>query len=156
VTSIDMSETNIAKERIDSVMESLLKQNEDFSRVVNETAERSNEIANTIGGMVTGIQFADRTSQRLTGIVDTLKVLRDANDTQQADTRAAFPEVPTPDPDIGAMNDIIQSLKLGESRQRFIRAALQGETPSDEPDSAEAADGREVPHADSSDDIELF
>jgi methyl-accepting chemotaxis protein len=134
-------------------MESLLKQNEDFSRVVNETAERSTEIANTIGGMVTGIQFADRTSQRLTGIVDTLNVLRDANEKQQAESRGAFPEVPTPEPDIGAMNDIIQSLKLGESRQRFIRAALQGETLNDDADPNEAG---EVPHADSSDDIELF
>jgi methyl-accepting chemotaxis protein len=157
VTSIDLTENIEAKKRIDSVMDSLLKQNEHFSEVIGETAQRSEQLARTINDMVTGIQFQDRTSQRLTGIVDTLKVLRNANDAQERRVRREFPEVTPPATDIDWLNDIIEGLRLGESRRRFIRTALQGESPSDEDDEP-GANGRHgaVAHMEASDDIELF
>jgi len=160
VTSIDMSENILAKERIDSVMESLLRQNAHFSEVMNNTAERSEQLAQTIGGMVTGIQFQDRTSQRLTGIVDTLKVLGDASARQHELTRKRCEGLTVPETDTAWIQEIIESLRLGESRQRFIRYALQGAAPSEDEDNEETGEGAGkqggVAYQDSPDDIELF
>lgn len=159
VTSIDMSENILAKERVDSVMKSLLQQNAHFSEVMNSTAERSEQLAQTIGGMVTGIQFQDRTSQRLTGIVDTLKVLSDASARQDRLTREACPDLAVPEIDTAWIQSIIDSLRLGESRQRFIRYALKGAAPSEdeaaETDASPQGSG-DVAYQDSPDDVELF
>ncbi|RVU37763.1 hypothetical protein EOI86_00190 [Hwanghaeella grinnelliae] len=154
VATMDMSENILAKERIEQLMESVVRQSNDFGRTIQNTASQSQEMTSTIGAMITGMQFQDRTAQRLELIKETLKFLSDLTSEQEARTRELYPDLGEAEVDAERILQAVSQLHLGEMRERFIKNALEGnETNLDgvEEDSTDGAD-----HSEASDDIELF
>lgn len=150
VATIDMSDNIMAKERIQDLMETLVAQNEHFSHVIEGSAEDSRKMSKTIGNMITGLQFQDRTSQRLGLISETLSFLSNACDQLDTDTKNTIPGLSETELNMGWVDEMIGDLHLGEMRERFMRHAVMG--------ADEGAPEKEggVAHSEASDDIELF
>ena len=60
-----MSENISIKKTLEALMNSLIKQTQDFNEILNGTAENTKSISTTISGMVQQVQFQDKTTQYL-------------------------------------------------------------------------------------------
>ncbi|WP_421782236.1 methyl-accepting chemotaxis protein [Kiloniella litopenaei] len=154
VTSIDMTENIMAKERIEKIMTCLIERNESFSQTIQNSASNSDNMTRQVSEMITGIQFQDRTSQRLGNILDALKILSEAGEEMKAKTEEQVGEEITPELDREWLNQLINGFHLGEMRERFIMHALYDE---EDPTNTEASssEGNDSSQEDE-DDIELF
>ena len=157
VATMDMSENILAKERIEKLMESVVRQSNEFGQTIQNTASQSQEISSTIGSMITGMQFQDRTAQRLELIKETLKFLSDLSNEQEGRTREAFPDLGEAVVDADRIMQAVSQLHLGEMRERFIKNALEGNNTDLDGDGGAGDEGPGgVEHSEASDDIELF
>lgn len=154
VTSVDMTENIMAKERIEKIMTCLIERNEAFSKTLQNSASNSDSMTRQVSEMITGIQFQDRTSQRLGNILDALKVLSEAGEEMKAKTEEQIGEKITPELDREWLNQLINGFHLGEMRERFIMHALYDEDDKTG-DEASTSDANSQPE-DDEDDIELF
>ncbi|MEH6632451.1 MAG: methyl-accepting chemotaxis protein [Halopseudomonas aestusnigri] len=148
VTSVDMSENILAKEKIEKIMACLMAQNVEFSETIQHSAKSSDIMTSKVSEMITGIQFQDRTSQRLGHILDALGILSEAGDEMIAKTEIQLGEHVKPELDREWLNKLIGGFHLGEMRERFIMHALYEDDfdPSSEEDNT----------ADAEEEIELF
>ena len=162
VASIDLSSTIMAKDRVEKMMQGMMRQNHDFSDTMTQSAESARQTSANISTLVTKLQFQDRTKQRLENIVGIIGVLASAGQALRADCAALLP----PDSDAAAeeqssLNRIIQDCSLGEMRERFARNILLGEEAAADGEDDRSADGDgqgegAVAFRDSTDEIELF
>ncbi|WP_085906677.1 methyl-accepting chemotaxis protein [Kiloniella majae] len=152
VTSVDMTENIMAKERIEKIMTCLINRNDSFSKTIEHSASNSDNMTRQVSEMITGIQFQDRTSQRLGNILDALKVLSEAGEEMKAKTEEQVGEQITPELDREWLNQLINGFHLGEMRERFIMHALYDDDISVDDEPADAQSQVE----DDEDDIELF
>lgn len=163
VAAIDLTSTIMAKDRIEKMMQGMMRQNHDFSDTMTQSAESARQTSTNISTLVTKLQFQDRTKQRLENIVGIIGVLASAGQALRADCAGLLP----PDGDAEAeeqswLNRIIQDCSLGEMRERFARNILLGEAaPDDEDDRPDGdSDGGasedSVAFRDSTEEIELF
>ncbi|WP_120495813.1 methyl-accepting chemotaxis protein [Kiloniella sp. EL199] len=151
VTSVDMTENILAKEKIEKIMGCLMARNKAFSKSIENSADNSDNMTQKVSEMITGIQFQDRTSQRLGNILDALNILSEAGDEMKAKTEEQVGEHITPELDREWLNQLINGFHLGEMRERFIMHALYDETEEGEP-VVEAVSSMDT----NEDDIELF
>jgi methyl-accepting chemotaxis protein len=158
VATLDMSENILAKERIEELMNTLVNKNEKFGEVIESSVSDTKKVTEIVANMITGIQFQDRTSQRLGLIADTLNLLSNAGAKLDQDTNSAAPSLPKTDFGDEWLEEMISGLHLGEMRDRFLRNAVLGESNNgDEGNTATSdADDGQTEHSEASDDIELF
>jgi methyl-accepting chemotaxis protein len=91
--------------------------------------------------MVTGIQFQDRTKQRLEHVVETLHVIDEAVQEIKSNTVAVIPELSELVPaDMEWVNKLLERYTLSEVRERFVAQVMDGK-PAQLPDLAPAASG---------------
>ncbi|KLN59930.1 hypothetical protein WH96_14495 [Kiloniella spongiae] len=152
VTSVDMTENIMAKEHIEKIMTCLIDRNDSFSKTIQNSASNSDDMTRQVSEMITGIQFQDRTSQRLGNILDALKVLSEAGEEMKAKTEEQVGEQITPELDREWLNQLINGFHLGEMRERFIMHALYD----DDMAIDDEANGTQSQPDDDEDDIELF
>lgn len=150
VASIDMSGNVAAKERLADLITAMHRRDKRVSTIIDETARAATGISGDIGSIVTGLQFQDRTKQRLEQVVDTLQVVTDAILELRRETDAA---VPNAAPDtvsyVAWLKDLLARYKLGEMRERFVARFLDGQ----KADAAEPATQRNLAAAG---DVEFF
>ena len=123
IANTDMSPQMLAKERVDKTMESLVKQTAHFQSVLETAAHASGDMSQTIGHMVTRMQFQDLTKQRLEAINDSLTVVTAGLEDLEVRTRAEMPpgDIPLPQ---DWLNGLLGRFKLSEMRERFVRKLL--------------------------------
>ncbi len=63
VATADMSGNILAKEKLDALMEAMMRQNSNFMELMESSSASSREISQNINNMVVGMQFQDRTTQ---------------------------------------------------------------------------------------------
>ena len=63
VATTDMSDNINAKEKLDGLMQALLNQNDSFRTILQDSADASHALSQTISGMTMTMQFQDRNSQ---------------------------------------------------------------------------------------------
>jgi methyl-accepting chemotaxis protein len=73
VATTDMSENISIKHTLDGLMNALVEQTADFSKILSGTAETSKEISTTISGMVMQMQFQDKSKQYIENLMSSLK-----------------------------------------------------------------------------------
>jgi len=153
-----MSEENLAaNSRINAMMQSLVAQSNRVSDVLHKTATGAENIANGVAGAIVGMQFQDRTKQRLENVNDVMRVLAGAlSDLRQQCERAIADELSNEDVDHAWLHQMIAQCTLGEMRERFVEQIL---LPADAGPSARAlsngqGNGANGHHRD--DDVELF
>ena len=93
VATVDLSENILVKERLEVLLKALVRRNIGLEAVVADAVRESAAISADVDGMVTGIQFQDRTKQRLEHVVDTLQVIGQALEEIKSATAASVPEL---------------------------------------------------------------
>jgi methyl-accepting chemotaxis protein len=129
IATMDMSENILLKERIDNLLEALRAREVSIQEIVNETSTASQDIAGTVSGIVTGMQFQDRCKQRLELVTDSLGVLCEGINRLRAESAALDSSLVSDKIDEGWVNSLLQSFKLSAVKQRFVSQLLHGEKP---------------------------
>jgi len=124
IADTDMSPQMLAKERVDQMMESLVRQTESFQDVLRGTARGAGEISETIGHMITRMQFQDLSKQKMEAVGDSLAVVASGLDELDERTRLLLP--PGVDPLVPSpwVEELLGRFKLSDVRQRFVRKLL--------------------------------
>lgn len=129
--------------QLDAVLAGLVAQNGAMTSILAESSAASDEIAETVAGLVTGAQFQDRASQHLAHVSDALETVGAMVEGLGAATRAAAPGLPEPD---GADRALIDTLLDGQTlsavRRRFLDRLEGGHS--------------DLAAADAAGDVELF
>lgn len=132
VATVDMSDNVLAKERLEVLLKALLQRSEHLSEIVADAGKEAEVIATDVGAMVTGIQFQDRTRQRLEHVVDTLNVVDRAIGQLNTETDAAVGGSCEAVLDGEWVNALLNGFKLSEMRTRFVEQVLQGKETTEE------------------------
>ena len=139
VATIDMSQNLMAKDRLELLMNALIERGGNLTEVVNEAMKEAEVISADVAGMITGIQFQDRTRQRLEHVVDTLRVVDEALDELKTTTADVLDEpVVETTIDNEWVKTLLDRFTLGELRSRFVAQILEGKQPAD-PSETEAS-----------------
>jgi methyl-accepting chemotaxis protein len=151
VATIDMSENIMAKDRLEVLLSALVDRSDNLSSIVADAVREAGQISSDVDGMVTGIQFQDRTRQRLEHVVDTLHVIGQALEDIKGRTKAVVPELSSEaGTDVEWVKALLNKFTMSELRARFVAQLLDGKQAGEIAD-APAAD---VPAVSGS--IELF
>lgn len=128
VATIDLTDNIMVKDQLEIVLRALVQRNAGLSVVVADALKESEAISADVAGMITGIQFQDRTKQRLEHVVDTLHVLGEALDEIKAITAKEVPEVAAPSaPDHEWIKNLLSRYTMSELRERFVAQILDGQ-----------------------------
>jgi len=128
IATLDMSEHITAKDRLDGMIAGVIGQNRAFGAVLADTAESSAEMARTIGQLITGMQFQDRTKQHIGHVIDALGVLGEGALSMQHATSEEYPgafQVGVVDSDL--LQRIVDKQTLGAVKQRILARLLSDE-----------------------------
>lgn len=93
IATLDLSEHIMAKQQIDYLLVGIMAQNDAFKAALADTAQTSGDLTKTIGQLITGMQFQDRTKQHLAQVVDVLGVLQANTLALQEATITAVPRL---------------------------------------------------------------
>jgi methyl-accepting chemotaxis protein len=127
VATIDMSQNLMAKDRLEVLMAALIRRSESLTEVVAGAVKEAEVISADVGGMITGIQFQDRTRQRLEHVVDTLHVVDQGLEELRRTTEASLPATASEQPvDTEWVKKLLDRFTLGELRARFVAEILEG------------------------------
>lgn len=151
VATIDLSDNIMAKERLEVLMGALLRRGVSLETIVADAIKEAGMISADVDGMITGIQFQDRTRQRLEHVVDTLHVIDQALEEIKSSTATALPELAVGVPDTEWVKKLLDRFTMSEMRARFVAQLLDGKPPADLPDTSSE---NHAPSASGS--IELF
>jgi methyl-accepting chemotaxis protein len=126
IATIDMSEENLhANARINAMMQSLVEQNERMGHVLQRSASSAEDIANNVSAAIVGMQFQDRTKQRLENVNNVLKVLAGVLEDMRSDSaKLVPPQELESDVDHAWLHRMIAQCTLGEMRERFVESIL--------------------------------
>jgi methyl-accepting chemotaxis protein len=132
VATVDMSDNVLAKDKLDVLMAALRQRGVALESVVADAVKEAEAISSDVDGMVTGIQFQDRTKQRLEHVVDTLEVLGRAIEEIKHETTAALPELmESAVPDTAWVKQLLDRYTMSDMRERFIVELLDGKSATD-------------------------
>jgi len=129
VATIDMSDNILAKDRLDILITSLAKRSHDLAVTVDSAITEAETISQAVDGMVTGIQFQDRTKQRLEHVVDTLQVVGEAVRELESTTRTEAPQLARLEPaDLAWVKRLMDRYTMSDVRERFVAQVIDGNT----------------------------
>lgn len=123
VATTDMSDNIMAQDKLNSLMESLIKQKDNFYTVLKNSAGASDEISNTISGMVMNLQFQDRTAQYINTSVHLLEYMDNAMGDLKIKTHNYFPDITETKPNIELIDEVATQLTLSEFVKLFRLSA---------------------------------
>ncbi|WP_296512231.1 methyl-accepting chemotaxis protein [Rhodopseudomonas sp.] len=127
VATIDMSDNILAKDRLDLLISALATRSALLKITVDSAITEAEIISGVVDGMVTGIQFQDRTKQRLEHVVDTLHVLDEAVQEVKSSTLMVAPELSELEPaDMEWVKKLLDRYTMSEVRERFIAQVIDG------------------------------
>jgi len=153
IAAVDVSqETRQADLRIGTMVRSLVDQNTRFAASLQQTATTTEQISNDISAAIVGMQFQDRTKQRLENVNAAVDVLAGTLEDLSNETAShAGIDHTANDIDHSWLNRMIGQCTLGEMRKRFVERILTNDAASSEWRPA-AIDGNSKPDQ----GIELF
>jgi methyl-accepting chemotaxis protein len=127
VATIDMSDNIMAKDRLDLLIKALAERSRVLATTVDSAITEAEVISGVVDGMVTGIQFQDRTKQRLEHVVDTLQVIGEAVQEVKSKTLSVAPELAQLAPtDMEWVKKLLARYTMSEVRERFVAQVIDG------------------------------
>lgn len=134
VATIDMSGNIMAKDKLQVLLSALVSRSDSLSQIVADAVREAEQISADVGGMVTGIQFQDRTRQRLEHVADTLQVIDQALEELKRGSIESVPGLTAEvEPDLDWLKSLLDRFKMSEMRSRFVAQLLEGKTPGELP-----------------------
>lgn len=148
IASIDIQNNIEIKEKIDSMIESIVAQNQRFSHDLSDSAEHTKSSADAIRNLIVNLQFQDKTSQYIHNCMNMLAILEKMVQDLMQRSRTSLTELESLKVDGDSVNTISNSFKLKELRNKFLELYIEsGGSP---------VGGHSVNDKSNSDDIELF
>jgi methyl-accepting chemotaxis protein len=139
VATVDMSKNISAKDRLNELINAMHQRDGKVGAIIEETARAAGDISSNIVSIVTGMQFQDRTKQRLEHVVDALHVLGDGLVELRRETGAERSDAAVDTASqVEWLKTLLARCTLGEVRERFVASLLEGQAPSVSEESAEA------------------
>ena len=141
VATVDLSANNKAKDRLNLLLGSLGNRSMTITDTMRETSKASERIASDISTVITGMQFQDRNKQRLTHVVDALRILDESSQTLSSRARG---EVETPAQpsafDESWIDRLLNACTLAEVRRQFAQRLRRDDKVSTQPAAKPADD----------------
>jgi methyl-accepting chemotaxis protein len=143
VARLDMTQQKQTKARLDGLLQGLLQHRGHMDALIRDVSGSAAAIEQDIGRIVVGMQFEDRSKQRLHHVTDALSILD-----QALSERLSLAGESSSGPDVENhwLKMLVERCTMGDVRKRFASQLLMGKPISDEPAQAESAGG----------EIELF
>ncbi len=139
VATVDMSKNISAKDRLNELINAMHQRDGKVGAIIEETARAAGDISSNIVSIVTGMQFQDRTKQRLEHVVDALHVLGDGLVELRRETGAERSDAAVDTASqVEWLKTLLARCTLGEVRERFVASLLEGQAPSVSEESVEA------------------
>lgn len=154
VATTDMNDNIMAKDVLGSMMNGLVKQNEQSKKVMEESAASSREISDAISGLTINMQFQDRNSQITENSVDIIRQCLAIFDNlkQKTENIEGYGSTGYSNIEVQKSADsMLDVIKLGDVRTRLVNSLHSAgiELTSDHK-------GTELAKAANSEDVELF
>lgn len=149
VATTDMSSNMVAQEKLSLLLDSLIKQNDEFGTVLNESARATEQISKTISNMTVGVQFQDRNSQYIDNSVQFIEQLETSISDLRRESEMFIPALAATDINKELSEHIAGRFRLSEFEQMF-RNSLAGKPLLASEDNASAMNKT------AGEDIELF
>ncbi len=163
IANIDLSENIVVKDTVDELMECIIDQNNQFTAALRSSEASSNDITKDIYGLITKLQFQDRARQRLENITAILQVMEQSVHSVSEMTSKTFStDLDGMAQDSEWFKSVVQSLTLGEMRDRFLNAVFDEKTTSQTSEGTAIDDNELFPTETKTvdefddDDVELF
>ena len=147
IASVDMSDQILAQENIKKFMAGMTEQNEKFNQMLMDSADISTKISEDIAMLVTGVQFQDRTKQRIENIIGSIHALNGVAEMLETNTQTST-GIESDGDNEKWLRQVIEGLTLTEQKDRLMKCVL-----GDEDDDGPVEEGNAAPDGD---DIELF
>ncbi len=125
VATTDMSDTMLAQDKLSNLMQSMVKQKNQFSKVLQNSAKTSEEISNTISSMVVNLQFQDRTTQYVESSVRMLEYMNSTIEKLKLESVISLPQLANIEANSEAVNEVSKLFNLSEFEKLF-KASLCG------------------------------
>jgi methyl-accepting chemotaxis protein len=127
VATVDLTDDMLARERLEVLLKALVQRNGTLKSVVASAVKDAKAISTDVEGIVTGIQFQDRTKQRLEHVVDTLHVIGRALEDIRSRTEKQEPGLASESvPDTGWVKDMLSRFTMSDMREQFVAQVLNG------------------------------
>lgn len=145
VATVDMSANNRAKDRLNQLLVSLGNRSMTITDTMRETSKASERIASDISTVITSMQFQDRNKQRLTHVVDALRILDESSQTlsSRAQGEVETPAQPTAF-DESWIDRLLNVCTLAEVRRQFAERLRRDDKASLQPAVAKPADDSNI------------
>jgi methyl-accepting chemotaxis protein len=150
IASVDMSDQILAQDNISKLMNGLTEQNEKFNEMLVSSAGTSQEISADIAALITGMQFQDRTKQRIENVVSAIRSVNEMAENLENDTIAAAPTAHAGD-DQEWLRRLVDSCTLTEQKDRLMKAIFGSDDETEDEDGPVEGNEGEAIH-----EIELF
>lgn len=127
----DAGDSEGTRTKLGQLVTAVRARDEQIAPVIDEASRAARDISQNISGLVQGIQFQDRTTQRLQHTVDALTFMKEASASMAERTQFAMPGLEVGEERImQSMQELLKRFTLGEVRDRFIASILAGDAPS--------------------------
>jgi methyl-accepting chemotaxis protein len=146
----DAGDSEGTRTKLGQLITAVRARDEQITPVIEEASQAARDISKNISGLVQGIQFQDRTTQRLQHTVDALSFMKEASASMAQRTQSALPDLEVGEERIlTSMQALMKRFTLGEVRDRFVASVLAGDKPAPLQDDASVATSN-------AGDVELF
>lgn len=146
----DAGDSEGTRTKLGQLITAVRARDEQIAPVIEEASRAARDISKNISGLVQGIQFQDRTTQRLQHTVDALSFMKEASASMAQRTQSALPDLEVGEERIlTSMQALMKRFTLGEVRDRFVASVLAGDAPPPLQDDAGVATSN-------AGDVELF
>lgn len=130
VSTINADDSDATRMKLKQLMDAVRMRDQQVAPIIEDAARAAQGINENISHLVTGIQFQDRTSQRLQHAIDALNFMREASQSLSEQTQTLLPDVTIEeDRVVASMQSLLKRFTLGEVRDRFLSTILSGEQP---------------------------
>jgi methyl-accepting chemotaxis protein len=117
LANYDMTQNMMLKDKIDNLIDSIMKQNYKYADMLGESIEASKRTANSINGLIVGIQFQDRASQVIN---DFNSIITEAIETLRINNPEIMHNVNRGEACEDIAAKVVALLKLSEVRNKFV------------------------------------
>jgi methyl-accepting chemotaxis protein len=150
VAVVDMTTNIMTKDKLDQIVDALVRRNGMISSVAAEAVREAEAITESIGGIVTGVQFQDRTSQTLQHVDDALMFIEEAVKDLEEETADSCSQMGRVSLDTEWLKRLAARYTLGDMQARLIAHAFN------EGEGAQQTGAAVPPHQQDQGSIELF
>jgi methyl-accepting chemotaxis protein len=123
VARLDMTEQKQTKTRLDRLLQGLLQHRAQVDELIRDASAAAAAIEQDIGRIIVGMQFEDRSKQRLNHVTDALAILDQALVERLRD---AGPAPAGAEAESGWLQTLVDRCTMGEVRKRFASQLLMG------------------------------